>query len=923
MVVPTHHIPVQPVAAHHITAHPLHGVALQSYVQGAPTVHGSGQVSNHYIVCPPRVIPSGVFANSMTAIPSNAQYSNTAVIRPTSGPSVVYNNGNYGFHASQSLISSNGVYHHVHPQSSVDLSGVPLKYEECDFGSTDIPLQRKIGPNVIVQAGTLFFFTKKKFIYLAPTVESSSLQKRNIVAGEQRHFADITQTWNKTNGQSRSVLSGKVTNDTFNIETDCKDEIDYFCGGNAGALHSDWASRSDGDEKEFRLNVNSQTLLMENENGESDKENETQTGTKGKNGSDRSKDCNKSTSKETKKGGLQKHNKKLNAQRSPLNAVNVDANNAGDISIDAEAETEADAGANGNRNDHDNGDGTANADNEDSATLFTINGERGTKEHFLSLIHNKGPDVFDCRLLHSMRCNLQDLLAAKVVNALSRHKYGSRYLQKCIEQETATIDNLRELCNVLLANNNGSKLCTDTIGNFVILKLLEVTCEKVEEHEQDKERGGDAIAYISDNDENEENLSTLAIGHTYTEKHWKTSGKQQHQIVQLRPKENKEIAELKQLGGEILEKVFVGNVKVLSEQEYSCRVIQRILRYRGYLQVKLKILSEIQDAIALDEYIRHPFGNHVVQKCIEKIPCQYLDVICENIASKCFAYSIHIYGCRVVQRLLSHCNERQTASTYKTIVSNAVKLAKNQFGNYVVQHVLNICKNHKIISEMIQAVSHGVFALSCHKFASNVVERCLRLSNGKDRTMLIQAVLLMSDKGQGNANHKSSSGRSSSQSSNVLSDSSASSYSMIAKMVQDQYGNYVLQTLFDVCDSQQKRQLISQIQRFVPRSSLLKLSWGKHIMTKMEMLSKDSSNHNYLSWRQQHNRGSGHHSGVNSNQGSNNGKNLEKIVAFFFCGSPDFKSFLFLIRFIFYLYFLFCCFVYFVFLSFCLVDYLE
>ena len=51
--------------------------------------------------------------------------------------------------------------------------------------------------------------------------------------------------------------------------------------------------------------------------------------------------------------------------------------------------------------------------------------------------------------------------------------------------------------------------------------------------------------------------------------------------------------------------------------------------------------------------------------------------------------SRHPYGCRVVQRVLEHCDiEGVRADMMKKILSSAYSLAQDTYGNYVIQHIL-------------------------------------------------------------------------------------------------------------------------------------------------------------------------------------------------------------------------------------------
>jgi len=63
-------------------------------------------------------------------------------------------------------------------------------------------------------------------------------------------------------------------------------------------------------------------------------------------------------------------------------------------------------------------------------------------------------------------------------------------------------------------------------------------------------------------------------------------------------------------------------------------------------------------------------------------------------------------------------------------------LAQDQYGNYVIQHVLE----HGTAAERLQIVTNlapQIVAMSMHKFASNVVEKCLIFCSVAERDILV------------------------------------------------------------------------------------------------------------------------------------------------------------------------------------------
>ena len=53
-------------------------------------------------------------------------------------------------------------------------------------------------------------------------------------------------------------------------------------------------------------------------------------------------------------------------------------------------------------------------------------------------------------------------------------------------------------------------------------------------------------------------------------------------------------------------------------------------------------------------------GNHVVQKCIEKVDPESLTFIIDAFKGEIYKLSTHAYGCRVIQvRNLKNCNSSE------------------------------------------------------------------------------------------------------------------------------------------------------------------------------------------------------------------------------------------------------------------------
>ncbi|CAG0880819.1 unnamed protein product [Cyprideis torosa] len=241
---------------------------------------------------------------------------------------------------------------------------------------------------------------------------------------------------------------------------------------------------------------------------------------------------------------------------------------------------------------------------------------------------------------------------------------------------------------------------------------------------------------------------------------------------------------------------LVGHVVPLALQMYGCRVIQKALEHIPPEQQR-ELVQEL-DGHAL-RLVKDQNGNHVVQKCIELVDSNSLQFLIDSFKGQVFALSTHPYGCRVIQRILEHCTQEQIVPILEELHANAESLIQDQYGNYVIQHVLERGLPEDK-AKVIRLVSGNVLTLSQHKFASNVVEKCIQHASQSERSELVEEV--------------------------------CNNPAALSIMMKDQFANYVIQKMLDLCENHQKRSLVSKLKPHI--SSLKKYTYGKHIYGKLE-----------------------------------------------------------------------------------------
>lgn len=192
-------------------------------------------------------------------------------------------------------------------------------------------------------------------------------------------------------------------------------------------------------------------------------------------------------------------------------------------------------------------------------------------------------------------------------------------------------------------------------------------------------------------------------------------------------------------------------------------------------------------------------GNHVVQKCLQRLAPPQNQFIFDAVAAHCSEVATHRHGCCVLQRCLDHGDAQQRRQLSLKVAENATNLLLDPFGNYVVQYVL-ARGDADSIARIVKHIRANVVLLSLHKFGSNVIEKLLRIAALTDG--LIEVLLHNADR--------------------------------FAEMLNDAYGNYVLQTSLEVACPDHLRRLLASLQPLLP--TIKNTPHGRRIMTKIQSL---------------------------------------------------------------------------------------
>ncbi|KAH8062128.1 hypothetical protein JL720_13333 [Aureococcus anophagefferens] len=273
-----------------------------------------------------------------------------------------------------------------------------------------------------------------------------------------------------------------------------------------------------------------------------------------------------------------------------------------------------------------------------------------------------------------------------------------------------------------------------------------------------------------------------------------------------------------------------GHCVALSLHVYGCRVVQKALDALPPREA-LAVIDEFRESVLLCVHDQN--GNHVIQKCVEATSKATKLVKKRRAArrrrrgararlrrvrrirrlrargvpgQRARSLATHSYGCRVLQRVLEHCGPEHTGPLLDELqLADLPPLIEDQYANYVMQHAIQYGR-HSDKAKLLAAVKANLLDFSRHKFASNVVEKCLDFGSEETRSEIVDAVV--DDVG---ADH--------------------SPTSALKLLIVDPFANYVVQKVVDLADDAQVRKIVDGLR---PHVAQIKHTPGKHILARLE-----------------------------------------------------------------------------------------
>ncbi|KTG02882.1 hypothetical protein cypCar_00011806 [Cyprinus carpio] len=289
---------------------------------------------------------------------------------------------------------------------------------------------------------------------------------------------------------------------------------------------------------------------------------------------------------------------------------------------------------------------------------------------------------------------------------------------------------------------------------------------------------------------------------------------------------------------------IAGHVMEFSQDQHGSRFIQLKLERASPAERQLVFNEILQAAYQLMVDV---FGNYVIQKFFEFGSLDQKLALAERIRGHVLSLALQMYGCRVIQKALEFIPSDQQVinEMVRELDGHVLKCVKDQNGNHVVQKCIECVQPHAL-QFIIDAFKGQVFALSTHPYGCRVIQRILEHCLPEQTLPILEEIhqhteQLVQDQ-YGNyviqhvnvvekcVTHSLRAERA------MLIDEVCSMadgpHSALYTMMKDQYANYVVQKMIDVAEPTQRKIVMHKIRPHI--ATLRKYTYGKHILAKLE-----------------------------------------------------------------------------------------
>jgi len=220
--------------------------------------------------------------------------------------------------------------------------------------------------------------------------------------------------------------------------------------------------------------------------------------------------------------------------------------------------------------------------------------------------------------------------------------------------------------------------------------------------------------------------------------------------------------------------------------------------------------SVMTESMILQLAMTSQHTRRILQALFERFSAEPM---CDAIAAVLASHGAYLattqQGCIALMRVIDNATPAQRNHIHQKLFPSMTTLAMDPFGNYVIQHMVEKGDTALVSDAVVTQFLPHCVGLCCNKFASNVMEKVLYSITPSARKTLLEDLLFANG------------------ALNVL--------------MQDSYGNFVVQSTIDSCNNYTEfRRVVDRLRPLIPNSP-----YGHKIESKLrsKRLTRNSADH--------------------------------------------------------------------------------
>lgn len=186
---------------------------------------------------------------------------------------------------------------------------------------------------------------------------------------------------------------------------------------------------------------------------------------------------------------------------------------------------------------------------------------------------------------------------------------------------------------------------------------------------------------------------------------------------------------------------IVPHVSTVVVDPQGCHVVRTLVEFLTPEQLVM-FVSYLTPAVVVELAINSQHTRRVLQTLFERHKSEALDPVVFAICTDAVRLAMTQQGCIAIMRIIENSLPDQRQQLVQTLIPELPALTMDPYGNYVVQCILQNFEAGSCSAIMCAAFAGHWVTLSCNKFASNVMEKVVRIIVGPSRHALVEELVL-------------------------------------------------------------------------------------------------------------------------------------------------------------------------------------